>query len=256
MFELTTYYTVAAIMTVLAVITFIALLRIDAPYGMMFNSKWGPAINNRLGWVLMEAPVVAAMILLWALSPRRAELPQIVMTCIFLIHYFQRTFIFPFLMKGKSRMPVIIPAMGAAFNIINAYLIGGWFFYTAPADYYSADWLSSPLFILGCVIFLIGMVINIQSDSIIRHLRKPGDTRHYIPRGGMFRFVTSANYLGELTEWLGFAILSWSIGGAVFFIWTFANLAPRARTLHRRYCSEFGNEYASLHRRYLIPFIW
>lgn len=100
------------------------------------------------------------------------------------------------------------------------------------------------------------MAINIHSDSIIRNLRKPGDRGHYIPRGGMFRYVTSANYLGEFVEWTGFAILSWSLPGAVFAIWTFANLAPRARSLHQRYLSEFGDEYAALRRRYILPFIY
>lgn len=256
MFTLTFYSWVAGAMIVLAVIVFIALLRITAPYGMAYSPKWGPSVGNKFGWVLMESPVVAAMLLLWLLSPRRGEPTLIVMTSLFLLHYVQRSFIFPFLMKGKSRMPVVIALMGVTFNIINAYLIGGWFFWVSPGGSYPVSWLTSPLFILGTVIFFIGMAINLQSDYIIRHLRKPGDTRHYIPRGGMFRYVTSANYLGELTEWLGFAILSWSVGGAVFFIWTFANLAPRARSLHQRYISEFGNEYRRLGRRYIIPFIF
>lgn len=256
MFTTTFYFSVVAVMVVLAVLTFVALLRIDAPYGMMYNPKWGPSVYNKIGWVAMESPVVVAMVLLWAFSPRRGEITPVVMTCIFLLHYIQRSFIFPFMMKGKSKMPLVIVAMGATFNIINAYLIGGWIFYVAPEGEYPASWLGSALFILGTLIFFAGMAINLHSDYIIRHLRKPGDTRHYIPRGGMFRYVTSANYFGELTEWLGFAILSWSVGGAVFFIWTFANLAPRARTLHGRYCSEFGDEYRSLGRRYIIPFIF
>ena len=34
----------------------------------------------------------------------------------------------------------------------------------------------------------------------------------------------SANYFGELLEWTGFAVASWSWAGAVFAWWTFANL--------------------------------
>ena len=95
-----------------------------------------------------------------------------------------------------------------------------------------------------------------HSDHVIRSLRKPGDTRHYIPTRGFYRYVASANYFGELTEWIGYAILTWSLGGAVFALWTFANLAPRARSIHRRYCREFGDEYRNLGTRYLIPFIY
>jgi 3-oxo-5-alpha-steroid 4-dehydrogenase 1 len=72
----------------------------------------------------------------------------------------------------------------------------------------------------------------------------------------MFRYVTSANYLGEFTEWVGYAILTWSAAGAVFALWTFANLAPRAVKLHERYCDEFGDEYRKLNRRYILPFIY
>lgn len=243
-------------MLVLAVVTFCALQRISAGYGMMYNSKWGPTLNNRLGWVLMEAPSFICMLLLWILSPRAADPAPAVMASLFLLHYFQRSFIFPLLIRGKSRMPLAIILMGILFNVVNCYMIGGWIFYVAPASMYPASWLCSPLFILGTLIFFAGMAINLRADYIIRHLRNPGDTRHYIPRGGMYRYVTSANYFGELTEWAGFAILTWSLGGLAFLIWTFANLAPRAKTLHKRYISEFGDEYKSLNRRYIIPFIY
>ena len=45
-------------------------------------------------------------------------------------------------------------------------------------EYYGTGWLTSPRFIIGAIIFFGGMFINIQSDSIIRGLRKPGDTKH------------------------------------------------------------------------------
>lgn len=250
------YYSILYVMIGLAVVVFIALQKVTAGYGMMYTKKWGPTIGNRPGWVLMESPVFFAMIILWALSPRRYEIVPAVMATFFLIHYFQRSFIFPLLIKGKSRMPLIIILMGIVFNLVNAYLIGGWLFYVAPQDYYPLSWLTSPQFIIGTLVFIAGFIINIQSDSIIRHLRKPGDRRHYIPQGGMYRYVTSANYFGEFTEWVGFAILSWSLAGSVFALWTFANLAPRAKSLHHRYCEEFGDRFTSLHRKYIIPFIY
>lgn len=256
MFEASFYYSVVTSMICLAVIVYIALRRITPGYGIMYSGKWGPSVPNRLGWVLMEAPAFIVMLLLWVLSDRASEPAPCVMALLFEIHYFQRSFIFPLLIRGKNRMPLCIIACGVIFNIVNAYMIGGWLFHVSPPDSYPVSWLWSPLFILGAVIFIAGMAVNLQSDHIIRHLRKPGDTAHYIPRGGMFRFVTSANYLGELTEWTGYAILTWSFGGAAFAIWTFANLAPRARKIHQRYIAEFGNDYASLRRRYLIPYIY
>ncbi|MCH5239219.1 MAG: DUF1295 domain-containing protein [Muribaculaceae bacterium] len=243
-------------MAVLAVIVFIALHRITAGYGMMGNRKWGPTVNNRLGWFIMELPAFASMVILWAFSPRHDAAAPCVFASLFLLHYFQRTFIFPFLIRGKNRMPWAIILMGLVFNTINAYLIGGWIFYISPESLYQPSWLLSPLFFLGTFIFFTGMGINLYSDHVIRSLRAPGDSAHYIPNKGFYKYVASANYFGETVEWVGFAILTWSLPGLVFAMWTFANLAPRARAIHKKYCDEFGEKYSSLNRRFIIPFLY
>lgn len=240
------------IMAATAVVVFIALLKVEAGYGIAYTPKWGPSVNNKLGWILMEAPVFIIMLILWLASARRAEAAPAAMCIIFELHYFQRSFIFPLMMKGKSRMPLLIMLMGMIFNSLNALMQGGWIFYVSAPDRYPDSWLLSPQFIIGTAVFAWGMYTNLRSDSIIRHLRKPGDTRHYLPRGGMFRHVTSANYLGEFMEWVGFAILTWSWAGAVFALWTFANLAPRARKINARYQREFG----PLTQKSIIPYIF
>lgn len=250
------FNTFLAIMAVTAVVVFIALHFITAGYGMMYDRRWGPTVSNRLGWVLMEAPVFVAMGLLWWFSSRRWEAAPLVMFLIFEMHYFQRSFIFPMLIRTKGRMPLSIILMGVTFNVLNALMQGGWILYVSPTERYPDSWLWSPQFIAGTAVFLTGMAINIHSDSVIRNLRRPGDTRHYIPRRGMFRFVSSANYFGEFVEWTGFAILTWSCAGAVFALWTFANLAPRAVKIHDRYAREFGNDFTRLRLRRLIPFIY
>ncbi|MBD5328190.1 MAG: DUF1295 domain-containing protein [Bacteroides sp.] len=240
------------IMAATAVVVFLALLKIEAGYGIAYTPKWGPSVNSKLGWVLMEAPVFIIMLILCLASPRRTEAAPLAMFLIFELHYFQRSFIFPLMMKGKSRMPLAIMLMGMLFNSLNALMQGGWIFFVSAPDRYPASWLGSWQFILGTIVFFWGMATNLHSDHIIRNLRKPGDTRHYLPRGGMFRFVTSANYLGELMEWVGFAILTWSWSGAVFALWTFANLAPRALKINARYNREFG----PLNQKAIIPFIF
>ena len=174
----------------------------------------------------------------------------------FELHYIQRSFVFPFRMRGNSVMPLSIVVMGVVFNVLNALMQGGWIFYISPDDYYGRDWLTDPRFIAGFLVFIIGMYINIQSDDIIRNLRKDGDTRHYLPKQGMFRYVTSANYFGEFVEWVGFAILTWSWAGAVFALWTFANLGPRADHIYKMYQSEFGKALDTKKVKRIIPFIY
>jgi 3-oxo-5-alpha-steroid 4-dehydrogenase 1 len=87
-------------------------------------------------------------------------------------------------------------------------------------------------------------------------LRKKGDTKHYLPQGGMFNRVTSANYFGELVEWTGFAIATWSMSGLVFVIWTFANLVPRANALFHQYKKEFVKEMQGKNLKRIFPFVY
>lgn len=257
-----TYYIILTSMAVMAVIVFVALFYFKAGYGYLSTSKWGPKISNKAAWVIMEAP--AFIFLLYqtisfaasGVETGNSRTVLYIMAGLFLLHYFQRSFIFPFLMRGKSKMPIAIMLMGLTFNTLNAYLIGGWLYGQAPAGMYGIHWLRSPQFIIGAVVFFTGMAINLHSDHIIRNLRKPGDTKHYIPRKGLYKYVTSANYFGEFTEWVGYAILTWSPAGLLFAAWTFANLAPRAKSLTAKYEEEFGEGYKSLKKKHIIPFIW
>ena len=256
MTDLSHYYDLfLAGMTALAVVVFIALFFVRAGYGMLRDGKWGPKIDNRLGWIAMEAPVFIAMCILCLCSPRRGDAVCLVFFGLFQLHYLNRAFVYPLLLKGRSTMPLGIVLMGVTFNVLNALMQGGWIFYVSPAGYYDG-WFARPYIWVGGALFIAGMVINLRSDRIIRHLRRPGDTRHYIPYGGMFRYVSSANYFGELLEWIGFAVASWSWAGAVFVVWTFANLAPRSASLYKRYEQEFGEEFTSLHRKRILPFIY
>ena len=250
-------------MAVMAVIVFIALFFFKAGYGYLSTSNWGPKISNKVAWVLMEAPSFGFMLYYTLAFAKNggavngnSNLVLYILAAFFLLHYFQRSFIFPFLMRGKSKMPIAVMLMGMTFNTFNAYIIGEWIYEYAPAGMYGLNWLWSPRFIIGALIFFAGMGINLHSDHVIRNLRKPGDTKHYIPRKGFYKYVTSANYFGEFTEWVGFAILTWSPAGLLFAVWTFANLAPRAKSLTAKYEAEFGEEYTKLNKKHIIPFIW
>lgn len=242
------------IMTAIAAIVFVALYFVEAGYGMLFDKKWGPPIPNKLAWVCMEAPVFIVMLYLWSSSEQPFQTVPLLFFLFFELHYLQRAFIFPILIKGKSKMPAGIMGMGIVFNLLNGYMQGEWLFHLAPADMYTTDWLCTPQFIIGTLLFFTGMAINLQSDYIVRHLRKPGDTKHYLPKGGMFKYVTSANYFGEIVEWCGFAILTWSASGAVFAWWTIANLVPRANTIYHKYKTTFDGELGN--RKRVFPFIY
>lgn len=249
------YHILLVVMSLLAAVVFVALYVVEAGYGYLFNPKYGAPIPSRLGWVLMESPVLIAMIALWWFSERRMECVELLLFGLFSVHYIQRSFIFPFLMRSGSQMPVGIVLMGMIFNVINAIMQGGWLFYIAPVGYYD-NWFTKPFIYIGVAIFALGVAINLNSDHIIRNLRKPGDRGHYIPKGGAFRWVNSANYFGEILEWVGFAVASWSLAGVVFVWWSVANLVPRSAALYRRYEVDFGEEFKSLKRKRIFPYIY
>ena len=250
-----TYCLIMWAMAVIAVIVFIALYFVKAGYGIFRTKQWGISINNKAAWVMMEAPVFIVMLYMWASNGASTALPSFLAFLLFELHYFQRSFIFPLLMKGKSRMPIAIMLMGITFNVINGLLIGTSLFVFPPSLFNEGiAYLAHPTAILGIAIFFVGMAINLHSDHVIRHLRQPGDTRHYLPQKGFYRYVTSANYFGELVEWTGFALLCSTPAAWLFVVWTAANLIPRAAAIHRHYREEFGEAVGT--RKRVIPFVY
>ena len=250
-FSLLTYSMLA-----LAVVVFVSLYFITAGYGQFTSRRWGPSLDNRVAWTLMEAPVFVVMAAVWWTAGAPLCLPQLVLLLLFELHYFQRSFVFPWLMTGHSRMPVTIMLMGITFNCHNGLLQGGglyWF----PSEAYAegAAYLLRWNALAGVALFVVGMAVNLHSDHVIRHLRRPGDTRHYLPQRGLYAYVTSANYFGELLEWTGFALAAGTVVAWVFPIWTAANLVPRAHAIHKRYRREFGDAAVGRRKR-IIPFIY
>ncbi len=230
----------------------ITLLFITAPYGRFSRAGWGPLIPASIGWVAMETPAVVTILLMYLLGERITNICAIIFLATWQFHYLYRSFIFPFKHKGKNKpMPLSVVAMAMLFNVWNGFLNGAWLFFLGPER--QVDWLYSVPFIAGMIIFFTGVFINRQSDHILMELRSPGEAGYKIPRGGLYRFVSMPSYFGELLEWCGFALLTWSPAALVFALFTAANLIPRALSNHRWYRKEFPGYPAE--RKAVIPFI-
>ena len=229
------------------------LFRVAAPYGRHSRGGFGPRINATLGWVLMEAPAsLAPFALFWLAARERRQNPVLIaMLALWQLHYVYRSFIFPFRRRSTAPMSLLIPLSGILFNVGNAYL--NWHYLTVLRAAYEPSWFADPRFLGGLGLFLTGFVINQHSDWILLHLRRPGETGYKIPYGGLYRLVSCPNYLGELIEWSGWAVLTWSLPGAVFALWTAANLLPRAVAHHRDYQRRFSNYPPE--RRAVLPFL-
>ncbi|MEJ2556140.1 MAG: DUF1295 domain-containing protein [Anaerolineae bacterium] len=237
----------------LAVVTFIALLFVAAPYGRHTRQGWGPGIESRLGWMVMEAPAVLLFALLFATGEYRETRGAWVFLGLWEAHYVHRAFVYPFRLRGTSkRMPLVVVGMAFVFNVVNGYFNGRYLFTLSGG--YPAGWLAEPRFIAGLALFLAGYVINRQADCTLRRLRQPGESGYVIPQGGLYRWISCPNYLGEIVEWMGWALATWSLAGLAFAVWTVANLAPRARAHHRWYRERFVDYPPE--RKALLPGLW
>ncbi|WP_420426673.1 3-oxo-5-alpha-steroid 4-dehydrogenase [Algiphilus sp.] len=116
---------------------------------------------------------------------------------------------------------------------------------------YDGNWLQDPRFVVGVLIFVTGYVINRKADAMLAALRSSGHGGYRIPRGWLFERVSCPNYLGEFLIWIGWAVATWSLAGAVFALWTVANLLPRALSHHAWYRAQFP-DYPTA-RKAVIP---
>lgn len=236
----------------LAVLTFASLFFITAPYGRHARKGWGPEVGQRLGWVLMELPAVALWIAIYAMGTHALELAPLALLAMWQAHYVNRTFVFPLRIRAEGKTtPLSIVLTAIAFNSLNAYVNARW---VSEHGSYPASWLLDARFLCGVTIFAVGYAINQHSDWVLMNLRKPGETGYKVPHGGLYRFVTCPNYFGEILEWTGWAIATWSLAGLAFALYTVANLAPRARDHHRWYLEKFP-DYPK-ERRALLPLLW
>lgn len=238
---------------VVALGVFIALFFIRAPYGRYYRQGWGPTLSNRASWLIMEAPSALVMVVFFFTGSAVKNAPLILFFLLWEAHYIHRAFIYPFQIRdGRKQWPITVLAMGFAFNLGNAAINGRYLFSTSGG--YPSSWILDPRFLIGVVLFFIGFIINRWADHVLQHLRQPGETSYKIPYGGLYRWISCPNYLGEIIEWSGWALATWSLPGLAFAIWTFANLAPRAQANHTWYKQNFF-DYPT-QRKALIPWIW
>jgi protein-S-isoprenylcysteine O-methyltransferase Ste14 len=236
----------------MAGIVFFALFFVTAPYGRHTREGWGPRVNRRLGWVLMELPSAALFALWFVLGEWRTGVLPLVFLALWQFHYINRSLIFPFRMRGgSSHMTLLTVLLAIVFNSGNTYINARWLYTLGPG--YPESWLMDPRFIAGVCLFVVGLFMNWHSDRVLRKLRAPGESGYKIPQGGMYRLVSCPNYLGEIIEWTGWALATWSLAGLSFAVWTFANLAPRAWAHHKWYRRQFPDYPAD--RKALLPFL-
>ena len=258
---------------VLDVPIFLCLIFIKAYYGKFFNSnseegncfqrtirKIFPVIPSRISWIIQECPCVFITIFFLIYYYNNLNYKNILVIIPFLAHYIHRSFVFPFVIYSSKNNPLEITLMAFTFCFFNAIMINRSIFCLIIDYELKSFWLN---YMFGLTIFGLGMYINMKSDySMIkqRNANKDSNNKYIIPRGFMYELISCPNYFGELTEWLGFFILSDSFSGLVFFVSTFANLFPRAIQYHQWYKNKFKDEFSTdknlSQRKSIVPFLF
>jgi hypothetical protein len=217
-----------------------------APYGKHSTKKWGKSIDNKTGWILMELPALLTCPLIYFTITEEISL-NVVFIVLWIIHYFNRTVIYPLRIKTKGKkIPIAIVASAFFFNMVNG-ILNGYFLTLLQFESISELYL-----ILGFIIFIIGFYINISSDNLLIKLRT-NQKGYVIPNGKLFNYVSCPNFFGEIIEWLGFAIMTLNPGSLSFLIWTICNLIPRSKAHHKWYKENFENYPKK--RKAVIPYL-
>jgi protein-S-isoprenylcysteine O-methyltransferase Ste14 len=233
-----------------ATLVFVLLFYISAPYGKFLRKGWGPVIKAKWAWLIMEFPSPALMALFFIIS-EYISTSQIVFFLFWMSHYFHRTFVYPFKQSGREKpYPFMLVILAIVFNCLNGFVNGYGVFILQT---YNDSWLYSWKFILGTSIFLSGFYINKTADEMLGKMKSESHAKYIKPEGWLFNHISSPHYFGEIIEWAGWAMLTWSLPGLAFFVFTSANLIPRAVSSHNWYKQNFP-DYPS-DRKAVIPFI-
>tara|TARA_S200000501_G_scaffold359514_1_gene385528 strand:+ start:7005 stop:7751 length:747 start_codon:yes stop_codon:yes gene_type:complete len=234
---------------ILAIISFLLLFKITAPYGKFSDRKYGVLINYKLGWFIQE--IISPLFLFYFFYTGDIEKTFIhwFLIIIWVLHYINRSIIFPLRLKKSSKMPISVILSAIFFNIINGFTNG---YYLGNLAAFSDEYFLNINFIMGLLFFIIGVSINVNADNILIKIRNQ-NKGYQIPNGKLYNFISCPNYLGEMIEWIGFALMCWSLPSLLFAIWTIANLFPRAIAQHKWYKNKF--DYPP-NRKAIIPYIF
>ena len=287
------YETVLVIAIIVLPLTMLFFSQVPTPYGRFYKENiWGPTLDEKNAWAIMEATGLIMFLLFYYIyGCNKASLVPLIFLGMWTFHYINRAIIYPYvIMKQKyKKFPMILVILGffylSMFSYLNAKNV-------SCNPKYTDDWIKSPTFIIGVIIFIIGFCINVWADVRLRYLKdnksnvKEDDIikesftlyedgkfnfskmfdssiyfdengkskkHYYIPDGGLYDYISSPNYFGEIIEWSGWAIATWSMPGLLFALGAVGCIGVRSIHTHKWYKNSF-KDYPK-ERKALIPFI-
>lgn len=112
-------------------------------------------------------------------------------------YFYVRSYVQIFLLQGLFLYIIALPVM--SINVSDAYI-------------------TSPLFVLGILVWLIGYYFEVVGDSQLRHFVSIPENKGKLMTQGLWRYTRHPNYFGEATMWWGIFIIAFFATGNVLLI--------------------------------------
>ena len=238
---------------IIAIVTFIVQLFKAIPYGKHDNKQGQCMVNQRIAFAVSQISTgIVVFSVTYFLQKNFNRIPNIIMFCLFIIHYINRGIIDAIANRHNQRnvrlwIPVVATITTVFFHFTNAQFIG--------EAFYCVGYFYDPRFLLGLIFFITGFVVNRVADAQLICLRKNyKDSEYKVPMGCCFCCISAPNYLGEIIEWFGWMLMTWSLSGFVWLLFVIATHVPRARQNHIWYEKEF-DDYPK-RRKALVPLLF
>jgi 3-oxo-5-alpha-steroid 4-dehydrogenase len=237
-----------AVQSVLAAVLVVGEVsgRLRLPY-----SKFGTGVgvNSQTGLALAYTTPIIIYVAFWIEGGAPQSPYHLVVLGTFLFHFIRR--ILEILFVSTYSRPTSLRAL-----VPIALLYGG---AAASSAFFqvhtSAQPTSSPTFVLGTVVFGLGELLNGYHHWLLGRLRLQGVHTYVAPHGGLFGWVASPHYFGEILSFVGYAMMSdlLPVWGNALVV--FAYLSARANSTLKWYQGEMPLRIPAGWRR-LVPFVY
>ncbi|MFO0628995.1 MAG: hypothetical protein U0325_25700 [Polyangiales bacterium] len=105
----------------------------------------------------MESPASLGFLAFYLAGSNARHAAPLALLALWQSHYAHRAFVYPLRLGGARPMPASVAAMGAIFNVCNAWMNG-----TQVSSFgrYPDAWLADPRFLVGAALFAVGWWMN------------------------------------------------------------------------------------------------
>jgi len=158
-----------------ALFTILGCLLFPVPYGKHAESSSVAffTMDPRLGWWLMELPATLSFAFFFPKGSHANEPMPMLLACLWALHYGNRGWFFPLSIRvqpgQKASFSLVVILSGWFLTALHGYLSATW--YSEFGSHLTKDWMRSPLFWCGLIIYQTSFWTTIHAERIQRNLR-------------------------------------------------------------------------------------